>query len=354
MIHDYLIIGLGLAGLSFCEQLEEDNKTYKVVSDDSQRSSLVAGGLYNPVILKRFSLAWNADIQLQTALPFYKKLEDKFRIQLDHKISVLRRFASIEEQNLWFEAADKPRLNKFLSPKISLDDIEGIDAPYGYGEVKHTGRIDSNKLITTYTSFLEQKGNLIKETFRFNKLKIHSDYVEYNSTKAHKIVFATGFGLRDNPFFNYLPLKGTKGELLTVRIPELELSRIVKSSVFIIPLQNDLFRVGATYNNYDKTNVPTEDAKVELVRKLESFLKCNYEIVDHVAGIRPSVVDRKPIVGRHHVHKHMYVLNGLGSRGVLIAPSIAKQLYEHIENGQPLSEEIDIDRFSKKYLTTAS
>jgi len=38
-------------------------------------------------------------------------------------------------------------------------------------------------------------------------------------------------------------------------------------------------------------------------------------------------------------------MNGLGSRGVLVAPTVAKDLIAHIEDGVPLPTEIDINRF---------
>ena len=41
----------------------------------------------------------------------------------------------------------------------------------------------------------------------------------------------------------------------------------------------------------------------------------------------------------------MFVLNGLGTRGVLVAPSMAEALYNSIEKDTPLPEEIDINRF---------
>ncbi|MGB3149530.1 MAG: FAD-dependent oxidoreductase, partial [Maribacter sp.] len=72
---DYLVVGLGLAGTSFCETLFKNNKTFVVFNDTSQKSSLVAGGLYNPVILKRFTLSWNAAEQLPVAANFYTELE---------------------------------------------------------------------------------------------------------------------------------------------------------------------------------------------------------------------------------------------------------------------------------------
>ena len=71
---DYVIVGSGLAGLMLCEQLRARGKSFVVVSNTSQQASIVASGLYNPVVLKRFNMAWNADQQLPVALSAYKKI----------------------------------------------------------------------------------------------------------------------------------------------------------------------------------------------------------------------------------------------------------------------------------------
>lgn len=344
---DFLVVGLGLAGISFCEVLENDRRTFKVVSDRSQTSSVVAGGLYNPVILKRFTLAWKAGEQLEMALPFYRQLEERLDTELLHDLPVLRKFVSVEEQNLWFEAADKPGLRAFLSPGILFGHNENIEAPFGYGKVLGTGRLDTATLLTAYSQYLLGKDLLVRETFDHTKLRIHDSHVEYGPIKAKNLVFATGFGLRDNPYFNYLPLNGTKGELLTVRAPALRESMVVKSSVFIIPMGGDLYRVGATYNRDDKTNTPTEASRSELLRKLDTLIKCPYEVTDHMAGIRPTVRDRRPLVGRHPQYGNLYVLNGFGSRGVIIAPMAAHQLYGHIANNVPIDREMDVSRFCR-------
>ena len=69
---DYIIVGLGLAGIAFAEELRKNNKSFLVFEDNSQNSSLVAGGMYNPVVLKRFTPVWNAKEQLEIAIPFYQ------------------------------------------------------------------------------------------------------------------------------------------------------------------------------------------------------------------------------------------------------------------------------------------
>ncbi|MBO0321493.1 FAD-binding oxidoreductase [Muricauda sp. CAU 1633] len=348
-MYDYLVVGLGLAGISFCEVLEKEGKSFKVVSDVSQQASQVAGGLYNPVILKRFTLAWKAKEQMELAKPFYSDLEQKLGKTLDYKVPVLRRFASVEEQNTWFEASDKPGLGYFLSTTIIQNKNPNIDAPFGFGEVKFTGRIDTATLVESYRKYLDDKGFLVHESFDFSDFKQHDGHISYKSIQAKQIVFSCGYGLKNNPFFNYLPLNGTKGELLTIKAPDFKEENVIKSSVFSIPLGNDLYRIGATYKWKDKTNEPTEASKKELLDKLSTFLKCDFEVVDHVAGIRPTVVDRRPLVGQHPEHKNLYVLNGFGSRGVLIAPYASGQLFNFLENQEPLDPEINIQRFTKKY-----
>jgi len=346
---EYLIVGLGLAGISFCETLEKNKKTYKVIADRSHISSQVAAGMYNPVNLKRFSPTWKAKEQMELVRPFYRELEKKLKVKLDHELPVLRRLASIEEQNLWFEASDKNGMRLFLSSKLLPNKNPKIDAPFGFGEVLNTGRIDSKKLLECYEQYLVKKGFLAKETFDHSSLDSTENGIEYKTLKAKRIVFAEGFGLRNNPYFNYLPLTGTKGELLTIKAPKLKETNAIKASIFLIPLGDDLYRVGATYKWKDKENKPTPVARQELLEKLESFLKCKYSVVDHVAGIRPTVTDRKPLVGQHPEHHNLYVLNGFGSRGIMIGPYVSKQLFDLIENQNYLDSEVDIERFKMKY-----
>jgi len=343
---DYIIVGLGLAGIAFCEELEAAEKTFIVFEDNSQHSSTVAGGLYNPVTLKRFTPVWNADEQLEVALPFYQTLEKKLGIQFDEKLAVMRRFTSIEEQNTWFQASDNPKLSRYLDTHLVINTNEHVHAPFSLGKVKETGRIYTEKLIKAYRNYLKNKNIFRTERFHYEKLTIEKTSVSYQTIEAKNIVFCEGFGIKQNPYFNYLPLNGTKGELLTIKAPDLKVDCVLKSSIFIIPMGNDTYRIGATYNWEDKTHTITEAAKNELAEKLSKLITCEYEIIDQVAGIRPTVIDRKPLVGKHPVHSQVAILNGLGTRGVMIAPTVAKQLYNYITHQVELPNEINIKRFA--------
>lgn len=343
---DYIIVGSGLAGIAFAETVLQNGKSFVIFDNHSQNSTLIAGGLYNPVILKRFSEVWNAKYQLALADVFYQRIEAKLGVSIDFKMPIYRKFFSVEEQNNWFTASDKPNLAPFLSTTVVHKKYQAIESPFGYGEVLHTGYVDTESLLKLYHNYLKSENKLFEEAFDYGKLQITEGLVRYGNLSAEHIVFAEGFGLHQNPFFNYLPLDGTKGELLLIKAPDLDIDIIVNTSVFILPLGNDMFKVGATYNWEDKTNLPTEEGKNELTAKLREIITCDFEIMEHWAGVRPTVKDRRPLLGTHHIYKNIHILNGLGTRGVMLAPAMALDLFEYIEKQKPLDSTIDIRRFS--------
>jgi glycine/D-amino acid oxidase-like deaminating enzyme len=345
---DYIIVGNGLAGISFAEIALQNNKSIFVFDNNSQPSSRVAGGLYNPVVLKRFSEVWKAKEQIDFAFPLYHNIQAKLNVVFDFELPILRKLYSVEEQNNWFQAADKPNLAPFLAPKLVTSSYESIASPFHYGKVNHTGYLNISTLIEAYSNYLKSLKIFSDEGFQYDEIEFLENGIQYKSIKARNIIFAEGFGLHANPYFNDLPLDGTKGELLIIKAPNLNLDVVIKSSVFMLPIGNDLYKVGATYDWSDKSNNPTEAGKQELIEKLTELISCDFEIVQHFAGVRPTVKDRRPLVGTHPNHSQLHVLNGLGTRGVMLGPYLANQLFEHIENQLPLEKEIDIVRCYKK------
>ncbi len=346
---DYIVVGLGLAGTALCETLRKRNKRFIVYNDNSQRASLVAGGLTNPVILKRFTLAWNAGTLIPIANTFYHELENTLGKKIISDLPVYRRFASVEEQNLWFEAADKQDLKAYLCSELVRNTNPTLIVPYDFGKVLHARLLDTELTLKSYTSFLEEQKLLVSESFNHANLEQNSTHVTYRSVSAKYIVFTEGFGMQGNPFFNYLPMQGSKGEYLIIKCPKLKEHNAIKSSIFIIPQGNDLYKIGANYDRDTSSDRPTETTKKELLRKLDTVLDCPYKVIGHQAGIRPTVKDRKPLVGQHPEYEKLFVLNGFGSHGIMIAPWAAEQLFASIENGMALHQEVDIKRYAAKY-----
>ncbi len=345
---DYIIVGSGLAGIAFAETALKNGKSIYVFDNNSQNSSRIAGGLYNPVILKRFSGLQNAQEQLDALQVFYNHLEIKLGVKLNFNLPVLRKFFSIEEQNNWFAASDKISLSPFLSTTILTKQFRGMDAPFGYGEVLQTGYVDTALLLNAYRDFLIQNDSFECDDFDYNNLNFTDSAIIYKDKTAKDIIFAEGFGVHANPFFNQLPLDGTKGELFIIKAPDLVLDVILNTNVFILPLGNHLYKVGATYNWDDKTSATTEAGKQELIEKIKEILNCEFEIIEHLAGIRPTVKDRKPLLGTHPIYKNLHIFNGLGTRGVMLGPYMANILFDCIENGTAINAAYNITRFDKR------
>lgn len=344
---DFFIVGGGLAGIHFANQCLLNNKSFLLIDTNKNNSSKVAAGVYNPVILKRYTLSWDAKNQLSILDNVYQSLSSFVKQQIDHKVPLRRRLFNIEEQNNWYLASEKSHLSDYLITPILTQEFSGIVSNFGFGEVSETGFVNTKVLIESFISKLSLLDCYENSCFDYDLLKINNQFVFYKNIEAKHIVFAEGFNISQNPFFNALPIIGSKGEVLTIKAPDLALDFILKGNVFILPLGNHLFKVGSTYSWDFPNDEPTEEGLQYLQKEIESLISVPFTIIDHEAGIRPASRDRKPIIGTHPKHSRLHVLNGLGTRGVMIAPSMALQLYRNISEGIPIDPEADLKRFKK-------
>ena len=180
---NYIIVGAGLSGICVAEELLSRGKKILVFDDASQNSSTVAGGLYNPVILKRFTLAWNAGKQLEIAIPFYRELEKKLGVPLLEELPVYRKFSSVEEQNNWFAAMDKPQVEPFLDTKLTPTVNMNVPSNYSFGRVKGTGRINTALLIKKYRKYLKDRMYLWMKHKLYRSKHKHRERIHLQNNK---------------------------------------------------------------------------------------------------------------------------------------------------------------------------
>ena len=206
------------------------------------------------------------------------------------------------------------------------------------------------KLINANINDSEKISNiLVNENFDYNNISITGEAVSYKTIKTDKILFAEGTYTSNNPYFNWLPFKGTKGDILTIKSADLKVDKIRKKNIFILPIGNDVYKVGATYDWEDKSWEPSEKGKAEILEKFEKISDCTYEIIDHKAGIRPASHDRRPVIGEHPKHKNLLIFNGLGSKGVFLGPLLAQEFCSFLINGNEIHPEVSVKRCFKKY-----
>lgn len=347
---DYIVVGAGIAGISFAHLLEKNNKSFVVFEDKSYHATLTAGGFFNPVILKRFTKVWKAEEQLELLHRFYGEIEEKLGKKFIEKHRLFRRLHSVQEQNQWFEAGDSQALSGLLSTKLTKEIGDKIDSPFGLGEVFQSGRVHNDILVPLYIEHLKKNNYLVESPFKHKEMEILKDSVIYQGIEARRVVFCEGFGLINNPYFNYLPLPGCKGEFLTLNIPGLDLEHVIKADGTLFPIdQKDTYMMGTTHDRDDLTDGPTEKAREEIEEKLRKIIKCDYRVIGQSSAVRPTVLDRRPLVGRHPKYSPLFVLNGLGSRGSMLGPFTATALYNFIEKAEEIDREMNIDRFYKRF-----
>lgn len=348
---DFLIVGRGLAATVLMHRFYEQNLSFVVVGSDAlSTSSRVAAGLWNPVVFKRMTGSWMASELVAALLAFYERCEARLNCKLVHTKRIVKPFAEEQEATLWKKKAAN-ELHGFLNPSLSPDigdELRNCKAGSQYGEVLKAGHLNLPAFLDYSTRFFAK--HIHDAEFIHAQLVVGSNSVSYNGISARNIVFCEGFLVKQNPLFSWVPLKPAKGEVLNITSEDLELKHtIFNKNGFVLRHSNNQFKVGATYAWNDLTQVPTELGRNELEAKLKHLIACNYTITGHEAGIRPASVDRRPIIGAHPVYPNAFVFNGLGTKGVMLAPYFSENFVNFYLQKTALNADVDVVRFYRFY-----
>jgi glycine/D-amino acid oxidase-like deaminating enzyme len=343
---DYILIGHGIAGAVLAQNLIERGLSVMIIDQPQQsQASHIASGIWNPLVLKRMKKVWQAEAMLNYLPSFYLNAEKRYSTSIVGEQQVYRVFASPKEVDEWLIKCDDPEFSHLLDENIEKDLSKNIQAPFGYGRVLKSGRIDTSTWLTASRQYFESQRMLRNAHFNIQEVKHLKHGVVYEDLTARGIILCEGMRAAiENTSSKHLPFALTKGEVLTIYAPELNINEIINSSIFILPLGNHHYKVGATYDWDDLTTRPSQTAKNELIKKAEKIIRVPYTVVKHEAGIRPTVKDRKPLLGTLD-QKNIHIFNGLGSRGVLMAPWLANVFINYLEEQLPLPPEINIARF---------
>jgi glycine/D-amino acid oxidase-like deaminating enzyme len=339
---DYIIVGNGYAGLFFAHQLIKNNKSFVIFSEDKQSASHVSAGVINPVVLKRFTSFWKAEeqidflkstlIEIATYLPKNYFVEENI-----HRI-----FHDDSEKETWHKKRLNEDLIQYLDSEFQTLDL--IENPFQTGVVKNSGRVDVSNFFIDFMNYFKTQNILIQE--KFNHQLIDTEANTYKDISFKKIIFCEGISIKENIFFNTIPVIPNKGHFLKVKLSKpLEVNAIIKKKHFLFPLENGLHYYGGTYDPEGTGNEVDLKAKQQLIDGLKEIYHYDFEIMEFSFGYRPTVMDRRPILGSHSIHKNLFLLNGLGARGILNGSYFANHLYNHIENNTDLLSDVDLERF---------
>lgn len=336
--HDVIVIGQGLAGTVLSETLARRGSRVLVLDAPLEgRASWVATGLVNPIVLRRTVLSWRASEMLAVAGAFYRELEQRYDTTFWHPLPLVELFPTAQEAGIWQLRMKDPELARFLGRgPVNDPAIADLPQPYGYGVVQRSAWLDVKALLNAHRERWIANGGLEERMVKEEEILLRDGGVEVHGHSAPLLVSCTG------PFAQVKGLVPVRGEGLTVRIPGFVSRAMLHRGLFVVPLGDDLFRVGATFAWDDVWCGPTVEGQRTLIDRLERLVQGPIEVVEHWAGVRPAAKDRRPILGR--TTPHQAVLNGLGSRGVLLSPWCAQHLCEHLFADAPLDPEVDVAR----------
>jgi glycine/D-amino acid oxidase-like deaminating enzyme len=307
----------------------------------------VAAGIIHPITGRRIVKTWMVDTLFPAAESTYREIEKHFHEQLFFRKNILELIHSAKEQNDWSIKCSSPEMKNYFSDEKTQNLYSDVltDDPKKIS-IAQAGWLNVARMIQLFRKQLKENNMLLDEDFIHDQLSLHADGVTYKNIHADKIIFCEGYHASQNPFWKHLPFLPAKGEVLTIHSDQLNLDHIVTKTIFILPLGNHLFKVGSTYSWGELNEEPTEKAKNELVSQLKKIINVPFEVVDHKAAVRPTVKDRRPFIGLHPNHPQVGIFNGLGTKGVLLAPYFANHFAEHLVNSGKLMEEADVKRFS--------
>jgi glycine/D-amino acid oxidase-like deaminating enzyme len=343
---EFFIIGNGLAGTLLAFEMLKNNLDFRIIaSREKSRASEVAAGMINPLVFKRLTKSWMVDDLLPVAKKTYQNLEEFLGEPFYFEKRILKPL-STQEKELWLERNQEPDFSDYI---FSVDDsapIENVRPAAGFAQVNGSGYVALSLFLKLADNYFRSKNLIIDTTLNFQQINPSSEYFEVEGVKAPKMVFCEGAHIRYNPLFQWIKMVPVKGEVLLIHAPLLSEEFILNKKVFVLPVGEHRFKVGSTYEWNDLTDIPTEKGKISIVERLENIISAPYEVENQWAGIRPATADRRPALGVHPEYKNIFVFNGLGTKGVMLAPYFAKEMTSLLTSKNfEVNPEVNSERF---------
>lgn len=340
-----LILGQGIAGTTLAFRCLQEGMNPKIIDLGINRSaSHVAVGLVNPISLKRVTPVWKVEECLSAFSEFYTYIYSLLGEDYFIRESIYKVLKTQADLNTWMEKLDLPLYSNYMRNPIA--NIEGTTIEgLALGPVEGGGWVRTKDFLQSSRQFFISNGHLLEEKFDKTKLDLATALVNYGGEQFDYLVDCSGYAFVFGEYFPGVKIVGNKGEVMTILPDKEPLHKIYSSSYFLLKTLGKEYKLGATYSRDITNALPSETGSLELTDGLKKFFKSDFQELDIEAGIRPTVADRKPLIGQSPVDSRVFMFNGLGSRGYLTAPYLSELLLRSIASSNQIPMEVSCRRF---------
>lgn len=380
--YNYVIVGAGIAGCSVAHFLKDEEGVLLIDRNEDVAfgASGAAGAFLSPLLGKKNNFKELVSNALTFSVNFYK---DNFpETIVNHGVV---RIPKNSEDKQKFEDY-KPHMNfEYHETK------EGLFFPIG-------SRINAYEICNNLTINTSKKFNYEIKHIK----KKENNWVLNKEIKTKNLILTTGadVSLIDEEYFKIRAVWGQKIDITTTTCIDVNYHKecSLSSSEKLDDSELNCVSVGATHRKFDcdthicnhclttaninkmyasgyTKSIVNSDTK-ELLEKANDIKALNdVKVTDIKVGARSCSVDYVPMLGKlidskktmdmfphlkkgTHVnddrftyYENLYVLNGVGGRGFVLSPYLAKELVESINNrNNDIEPEIRVNRLFKRWV----
>lgn len=324
MRKDVLILGQGIAGTMLAWGLEEAGIDFAIAdAGPGGAASRVAAGLINPITGRRLVKTAGVEALLPVAKSAYADFGAACGSALWRDLRVHRLLVDERERRVAAEKRDRGELAPYLG---SVND-DGI-------WIEGAAQVDLPALLDAGRTRWQAQGRWRAEEIR----------PEVAAASAGWIIDCRGLPAAREGAFG-LPWRWSKGETIQIEVEGLAPDVVRNDGHWVVPMPGGRAWVGATHEPDVLDREPTRAGRALLEAAAQRLLRRPFTVREHWAGVRVHLPDKRPVVGIDPAHPHRGLINGLGAKGALFAPTLARQWTDHLVRGAPFDPAYDISRF---------
>lgn len=333
-----LIVGQGLAGSLLAFRLIRAGQNVLVIDNDLHRSATrVAAGIINPITGHRWNLTDRFFDYLPVAKTVYTELGEALAYDFMQPTEQIRLVKNAGQADYMQRRLRESGYASIITP---LETQQIQNQGFGCANISQTYRVDAQQLLKRIQQWLLAQDSLIKEPFDYDSLAATNQAgFTYKTYAFNSIVFCEGIQAQANPWLSTLPFKPAKGSILDIQL-HAPLKPMLNWGQWILPTDGGYAKLGSTYEWNELSDIVLERSQQQLIDNSKKFTNIEFSVVNHRVGIRPSTRQRSPFVGELSSLNNAFCLNGLGSKGCLLAPYYVEQLAQLMIRKKPVATEL--------------